>query len=91
MYSKLLSICLPCNLSQQHVLPVLYDLIIKSMKQLKSKSCDIDDVSVKNIRPNSKELMFHLQLLFQMCLVSSIVPDRFLSGTVISILKYRCN
>ena len=28
-----------------------------------------------------------MQLLFQMCLFSSIVPDSFISGTVTSILK----
>ena len=57
------------------------------MKRLKSKSYDIVGISVKNIRPDSRELMFHLQLLFQMCLVSSVVPDSFLYGTVTSILK----
>ena len=87
VYSKLLNICLPRNLSQRHVFPVSYDLIIKSMKRLKSKSCNIDGISVKNIRPDSKELMFHLQLLFHMCLVSSMVHYNFLSRTVTSILK----
>ena len=78
MYSKLLNICLSRNLSQRHVLLVSHDLIIKSVKRLKSKSFDIDGISVKNIRPDSKELMFHLQLLFQMCLCMSLVPDSFL-------------
>ena len=34
-------------------------------------------------------LLFHLQLLFRMCLISSLVPDNFLCGTVTSILKRR--
>ena len=87
VHSKLLNICLRHNLSQRRVLPVSYDLIIKSVKWLTSKSFDIDGISVKNIRPDSKELMFHLQLLFQMCLVRSIVPGSFFCGTVTSMWK----
>ena len=45
VYSKLLNICLPCNLSQRHVLTVSYDLTIKSVKRFKSKACDIDGIS----------------------------------------------
>jgi len=84
VFSKLQNICLPLNLSQRHVLLVLYDLIIKSVKWLKSKSYDIDGISVKNIKPDCTELMFHLLLLFEMCLVSSIVPESFTVSKILN-------
>ena len=61
--------------------------IVKGIKGLKSKSLDIDGISVLNLVPNSFELVSHLQLFFQMCFSSSCVPDSFLCGSVTSLLK----
>ena len=42
---------------------------------------------MNHLKPDCTPLILHLQLLFQMCLCYSIVPDSFLCGTVTSILK----
>ena len=79
---------LPSRLSQNHVIPVKKWAIVKSIKGLKSKSLDIDGISVLNLVPNSFELVSHLQLFFfQMCLSNSCVPDAFSCGSVMSLLK----
>ena len=60
VYSKLLNTCLPNSLLQGNVIPISYDLVVKSVKRLKSKSIDIDGICAQNVRPDSKELMLHL-------------------------------
>ena len=86
-YSQLLAKCLPGKMQQKHVLPVSADIITESIRRLKSQSIDIDGISVFHLRKDSRELVKHLQLLFQMCLCCSLVPDSFLCGTVTSIVK----
>ena len=86
-YSRLLSKILPPSLHQGHIIPVSITAVENAIKQLKSSSIDIDGISVNNINPKCVVLLFHLQLLFQMCLTSSLVPDSFLCGNVTSILK----
>ncbi|XP_065584325.1 uncharacterized protein LOC136043326, partial [Artemia franciscana] len=86
-YSRLLSKILPPSLHQGHIIPVSITAVENEIKQLKSSSIDIDGISVNNINPKCVVLLFHLQLLFQMCLTSSLVPDSFLCGNVTSILK----
>ena len=46
------------------MIPVEKWAIIKGIKGLKSKSLDIDGISVLNLVPNSFELVSHLQLFF---------------------------
>ena len=72
---------------QRHSMPVDKANIVKSLRRLKSKSCDLDGICAAHLDPRSAELLSHLQLLFQMCLSRSIVPDSFLCGSVTSILK----
>ena len=72
---------------KRYVMPVDKANIVKSLRRLKSKSCDIDDICATHPDPRSAELLSHLQLLFQMCLSRSIVPDSFLCGSVTTILK----
>jgi hypothetical protein len=73
--------------SQQNVIPISVDAIMASIKRLKCQSYDIDGICAFHLNPHSKGLLSHLQLLFQMCLCNSVVPDSFLGGTVTSILK----
>ena len=74
-------------MSQQNVIPVSFDAIMASIKRLKCQSYDIDGICAFHLSPHSKELLSHLQLLFQMCLCNSVVPDSSLDGTVTSVLK----
>ena len=90
VHSQFVSLCsyvLPAKIYQGHVPPVSADRVIRCVKNLKSKSCDIDGISVFHLHIDSKELIYHLQLLFQICLCTSLVPDSFLCGSVTSILK----
>jgi hypothetical protein len=89
-YSRLLSKILPPSLLQVHIIPGSVAAVENAIKQLKFSSIDIlihDGISVNNINRNCVILLFRLQLLFQMCLTSSMVPDSFLCGTVTSMLK----
>ena len=74
---------LPNSVSQRHVIPVDKSNIVKSLRHLKSKSCDLDGICVAHLYPRSSELLSHLQLLFQMCLSRSTVPDSFLCGSAL--------
>ena len=58
--------------------PVSADRVIRCVKNFKSKSFDIHGISVFHLHIDSKEMIHHLQLLFQMCLCMSLVPDSFL-------------
>ena len=60
---------------------------MKCFRRLESKSCDLDGICAAYLDLRSAELLSHLQLICQMCLSSSIVPDSFLCGSVTSILK----
>jgi hypothetical protein len=86
-FSALLAKVLPNRVSQRHIIPVEKSNIVKSLRRLKSKACDLDSICAAHLDPRSTELVSHLQLLFQMCLSRSIVPDSFLCGSVTSILK----
>ena len=66
---------------------VCVDRVKRSVERLKSKSYDIDGISAFLLKSDSEELVYHLQLLFQTCLCSSLVPGSFLVGTITSILK----
>ena len=74
-------------MSQRHIIPVEKSNIVKSLRRLKSKACDLDSICAAHLDPRSTELVSHLQLLIQRCLSRSIVPDSFLCGSVTSILK----
>ena len=56
-------------------------------KNFKSNSLGIHGISPKHLNTDSVPLMRHLQLLLQMYVMSSVVPDSFLCGSVTSILK----
>ena len=59
-FSYLLEKNLPSRLCQRGVIPVEKWDIVKGIKGLKSKSLDIDGISVLNPVPNSFELVSHL-------------------------------
>ena len=65
----------------------IFFFLVKSLRRLKSKSCELDEICAAHLDPKSAELLSHLQLLFQMYLSRSIVPDSFLCGSVTFILK----
>lgn len=86
-YSYLLDSVFPSKISQRHVIPIAISHLLNSIKKLKSKSFDFDGIGACHINPECGVLIYHLQLLFQMCLSCSMVPDSFLGGSVTSILK----
>ena len=86
-FAKLCSNLLPNKIIQGHIPPVSVDRVKRSVERLKSKSYDIDGISAFHLNTDSEELVYRLQLLFQMCLCSSLVPDSFLVGNITSILK----
>ena len=86
-FANLCSNLLPKKMSQGHVPPVCVDHVKRSVERLKSKFYDIDDISAFHLNTDSEELVYHLQLLFQMCLCTSFVPNSFLVGNITSILK----
>ena len=53
----------------------------------KSESLDSDGLCFKFFAYDCPELLKNLQLLFQMCLAQSVVPDSFLSGCISPIVK----
>ena len=57
------------------------------MERLKSKSYDIDGISVFTLISIRRKEVHHLQVFFQMCLCSSLVPGSFLFGNITSILN----
>ena len=78
---------LPISLRQNQILPVSLVSVAQAIKKLKSSSIDCDGISAKHLNVDFPALVQHLQLLFQMCLCTSVVPESFLCGTVTSILK----
>lgn len=86
-FCRLLDSVIPRRLRQKDIIPISAESVVKSIKKLKSKSVDLDGICVEHLRIDSPELISHLQLLFQMCVSSSLVPDSFLCGTVTSVLK----
>jgi len=86
-FANLFSNLLPKKITQGHVPPVCVDRVKRGVERLKSKSYDIGGISAFHLNTDSEELVYHLQLLFQMCLCSSLVPDSFLVGNITSILK----
>ena len=84
---KLLNSALPTSLRQNQILPVHLSSVVLAIKKLKSSSTDGDVISVKHLKVDCPALAQHLQLLFQMCLCTAFVPERFLCGRVTSILK----
>ena len=87
VFSKLLTAALPVSLSQTQILSVELSVVQQAVKRLKSNSLDCDGISANHLKVDCPLLFQHLQLLFQMCLCASAVPDSFLCGSVTSILK----
>ena len=87
LFSNLLESCLPNHISQSNVLPVSTVDIGQAIKNMQSSSVDQDGISSYHLKVVCPTLIDHLQLLFQMCLSTSMVPDSFLCGTVTSVLK----
>ena len=86
-FTALVAKVLPNSVSIRNIMPVDKANIVKSLRRLKSKSCDFDGIWAAHLDPRSAELLSHLQLLFQRCLSRSNVPDSFLCGSVTTILK----
>ena len=90
VHSRFANLCpnlLPKKITQGHVPPVCVDHVKRSVERLKSKFYDTAGISSFHLNTDSEELVYRFQLLFQMCLCSSLVPDSLLLGNITSILK----
>ena len=61
-FTALVAKVLPNN-SQRHVMLVDKGNIVKSLRRLKSKSCDLNGICAAHLDPRSAELLSHLKLL----------------------------
>ena len=87
-FTKLVNSILPIRINQSQVLLVESGVILWALKQVnKSESLDSDGLCFKFFAYDCPELLKHLQLLFQMCLAQSVVPDSFLSSCIAPIVK----
>ena len=87
-FTKLVYSILPIRINQCQVLSVESGVILRALMQVnKSESLDSDGLCFKFFAYDCPELLKHLQLLFQMCLAQSVVPDSFFSGCISPIVK----
>ena len=87
VYTRLPTPLFSTTFSQRHIVPISFSSVINAVKSLKSDSIDKDGISKMHMPIECTPLISHFQLLFQMCLCTSYVPESFLYGTVSSILK----
>ena len=88
MFSSLLHNTVPRVLRQVHILSISSGDIYRAFKSVKKSSApDMDGLCYNHFTIKCPLLLTHIQLLFQMCLAQSLVPDSFLSGIVTSVLK----
>ena len=86
--TNLVNSTLPICINQSEVLSVESGIILRFLKQVnKSESLDSDGLCFKFFDYDCPELLKHLQLLFQVCLAQSVVPDSVLSGCISPIVK----
>ena len=87
-FSNLLSSVLPVSVCQYRVPAISMSDLHWALKKVKrSDSPDCDGLCFRNFAYDCPLLLNHLQLLFQICIAQSLVPDSFLSGSVTPILK----
>ena len=87
VYTRFLSSLFSTTLSQRYIASISFFLAINAVKSLKYDSIDKNGISKIHMLIDYTPLESHLQLLFQICLCTLSVPESFLCGTVLSILK----
>ena len=76
-FMRFLISALPISLRQNQILPVNLVSVAQAIKKLKSSSFDCDGISADHLNVDCPALVQHLQLLFQMCVCTSFVPESF--------------
>ena len=86
-FMRFLISVLPMSVLLNQILPFNLVSVAQAIKKLKSSSIDCDGISAKHLNVDCPALIQHLQLLFQMCLCTSVVPESSLCRTVTLILR----
>lgn len=76
---------LPNKFEQQHVVLISSGQVVATILRLKSKSTDFGGISLEHTRRDSNTLAIRLQLLFEVCMSTSLEPVFFPMSTNFSL------